>query len=147
MEFDFERTKENFLNWAYQQMAQGVPRQVVCTQLLGAGVKGRTESEWRAHLDAEHELSVVMLQRNLDGKEFEKEGSINKAIEVYEQNLEDSFYGSFPYERLRIIYTKQKRYSDAIRVCKAFLILYTYNDNKRNRFINYLEKLEKKLRT
>jgi hypothetical protein len=42
---------------------------------------------------------------------------------LYEANLADSFEGMRPYERLRLIYTRQRRYKDAIRVCQAYLDL------------------------
>jgi tetratricopeptide (TPR) repeat protein len=59
--------------------------------------------------------------RNTKGISLEKSGDLKKAIEVYENNVSIFADTQHPYERLRIIYTKQKKYDDAIRVCQAFI--------------------------
>ena len=59
--------------------------------------------------------------RNLNGIALEKEGNVDAAIALYEANIYAQLPGTHPYERLRIIYTKQKRWDDAIRVCRAYI--------------------------
>lgn len=56
------------------------------------------------------------VDRNLKGKELEKIGQVDRAIKFYEENVKDEFDGSFPYNRLAIIYRKRKQYKDEIRV-------------------------------
>lgn len=56
------------------------------------------------------------VDRNLKGKELEKIGQVDRAIKFYEENVKDEFEGSFPYDRLAIIYRKRKQYKDEIRV-------------------------------
>ena len=56
------------------------------------------------------------IDRNLRGRDLEKQGNITDAIELYELNVAYGFEGDFPYDRLRVIYSKQRRYSDVIRV-------------------------------
>ncbi len=56
------------------------------------------------------------IERNLRGRDLEKQGNITDAIELYELNVAYGFEGDFPYDRLRVIYSKQRRYSDVIRV-------------------------------
>ena len=56
------------------------------------------------------------IDRNLRGRDLEKQGNITDAIELYELNVAYGFEGDFPYNRLRVIYSKQRRYSDVIRV-------------------------------
>jgi tetratricopeptide (TPR) repeat protein len=56
------------------------------------------------------------IDRNLRGRDLEKQGNITDAIELYELNVAYGFEGDFPYDRLRVIYSKQKRYDDVIRV-------------------------------
>jgi len=56
------------------------------------------------------------IDRNLRGRDLEKRGNITDAIELYELNVAYGFEGDFPYDRLRVIYSKQRRYSDVIRV-------------------------------
>ncbi len=98
------------------------------------------------------------VDRNLRGSSLEKKGRTNKAIKLYEANVKSKFDGSHPYERLRIIYTKQKRYADAISVCRAYIQIAerqrakglhgmdsSSGRKKIDGFKHYLEKLEKKM--
>jgi len=60
-------------------------------------------------------------ERLTQAQKFEKANEIQNAIALYEQNINDGFLASLPYERLRIIYEKQKNYQSAIRVCKRYI--------------------------
>lgn len=51
----------------------------------------------------------------------EQAGNINKAVQLYEELGDNGFLGSMPYDRLRIIYTKQGSYLEAIRICKRYI--------------------------
>jgi len=61
------------------------------------------------------------VDRNQEGIAAEKAGDLDSAIALYEANVAAHFEGSHPYDRLRIIYTKQKRWDDAMRVCRAYI--------------------------
>ncbi len=63
------------------------------------------------------------VDRNNAGIAAEKAGDVERAILLYEMNVDAHHDAPHPYERLRIIYTKQKRYSDALRVVRAYLPL------------------------
>lgn len=52
---------------------------------------------------------------------FEKYNEVQEAIALYEKNINDGFLASLPYERLRIIYEKQKSFQNAIRVCNRYI--------------------------
>ncbi|NFE02460.1 DUF4236 domain-containing protein [Clostridium botulinum] len=56
------------------------------------------------------------VKRNIKGKEFEKQKDIESAIALYELNVKDEFEGTHPYDRLAILYRKQKKYDDEIRI-------------------------------
>lgn len=56
------------------------------------------------------------VKRNLLGKDLEKEGYIDNAVELYELNVKGRFDGNFPYDRLATIYRKRKQYDEEIRV-------------------------------
>jgi|GEM_PF-92051 len=56
------------------------------------------------------------VERNLKGKELEKQGDIEGAIALYELNIKEGFPGTHPYDRLEIIYRKQKNYEEEMRV-------------------------------
>ena len=140
-----KRNKIRILKWAQEQMKQGVTRQVICNQLINVDRRKMSLDEMQAYLEAEQELFGVMVDRNLRGKTLEKSDHIDEAIALYEKNIADEFIGSHPYERLRIIYTRRKDYSNAIRVCRAYLNLSPKEGKKRTRFQDHLEKLVKRI--
>jgi tetratricopeptide (TPR) repeat protein len=89
------------------------------------------------------------VDRNLKGKEYEKKGEIEFAIREYEENLKEKFGGSHPYNRLAIIYRKNKDYDNEIRVLNSAIEIYTersesspraYVDPKLNKFRERLKK-------
>lgn len=64
------------------------------------------------------------VERNLTGKEFEKNGQVDKAVKLYEENIKERFEGNHPYDRLAIIYKKQGRIDDEIRVLKQAIAVF-----------------------
>lgn len=74
-------------------------------------------------MQAVHRIEDIFVSRNLKGKGYEKSGKIAKAKELYEANVRDLFLGSHPYERLRIIYTRERQYANAIRICETYMKL------------------------
>jgi tetratricopeptide (TPR) repeat protein len=148
-----KKTEKDLLQWANEQMKQGVPRQIVCNYLLDWGNKPLLFEEKEAALKAESHLFGVMVDRNLNGKTLEAAGEIDKAITLYEENVSDLFAGDYPYDRLRVIYTKRKQFAEAIRVCRTFVkiadMLIEEGSQrgdlkpKRGKFISWIEKLEK----
>jgi len=53
--------------------------------------------------------------------DFEKRGMLEAAIVCYEELAKDAFLANMPYERMRIIYKKQHRPADAIRICQRYI--------------------------
>ena len=90
----------------------------------------------------------LQAERNLKGSEFEKTGDFDKAIEVYEENVAESFKGNHPYDRLATIYKNQNDIDNEIRVLEKAIIVFeeiTLEDRleglpKLFRFKNRLEK-------
>ncbi len=90
----------------------------------------------------------LQAERNLKGAEFEKTGDFEKAIEVYEENVAESFKGNHPYDRLATIYKNQNDIENEIRVLEKAIIVFeeiTLEDRleglpKLFRFKNRLEK-------
>lgn len=62
------------------------------------------------------EKQSIQVERNLNGQEKEKQGEIEFAIREYEKNINEGFEGNHPYDRLAIIYRKNKDYDNEIRV-------------------------------
>ncbi|HER23847.1 MAG TPA: hypothetical protein ENO17_02145 [Candidatus Atribacteria bacterium] len=93
-----------------------------------------------------------IVNRNLKGIEFEKEGKIDEAIKLYEKNIKEEFEGSHPYERLAIVYSKKGSLEDEIRVLEKAVwvfenIVYKGRSDrlpKLDRFKKRLEKANKK---
>jgi hypothetical protein len=87
-----------------------------------------------------------MDQRNKQGQAYEQAGEPERAIPLYEANVTEQFFGTFPYDRLRIIYTRQNRFKDAIRVCEAYLALpdREYGQNKPH-FQHHRDRLQTRL--
>jgi hypothetical protein len=66
-------------------------------------------------------ISDAMVVRNDRARQAEEAGDLEAAIKLYERNVRDWFDGSFPYERLRVLYNREQRHGDALRVCQAFV--------------------------
>ena len=97
------------------------------------------------------ELSKIennWVNRNLKGIKLEKEGKIDKAIKLYEKNIEEEFDGSHPYTRLAIIYSKKGLLDDEIRVLKKAVwlfenVVYKERDNRSQKLDKFKKRLEK----
>lgn len=81
------------------------------------------------------------VERNLLGIQLEKEGKIEEAVQLYEQNIAESFIGDHPYNRLRVIYKKQKKIDDIIRVLEK--AIYVFDDIVSDKRADRNKKLEK----
>lgn len=55
-------------------------------------------------------------KRNNEGMQLEKDGETSKAIALYEINIAEGFDGSYPYDRLAVLYRKAGQCRDEIRV-------------------------------
>lgn len=81
------------------------------------------------------------------GYVLENKGAIEKAKAVYWQEIKNDFSGS-PYERLRILYAKEKDWHSAIGVCRQYLNLKKKHGiftSKEKRMQDWIEKYESKL--
>ena len=94
------------------------------------------------------------VDRNLKGIKLEKAGKIDEAIKLYEMNINESFDGNHPYDRLAIIYRKRKQFDDEIRVLEKAVRVWKkmgysekvdpeYGPNKLKKFIERLRKAQK----
>jgi tetratricopeptide (TPR) repeat protein len=139
--------KTNYINWAHEQLALGIARQEICHSLFPWPQYNLPSDELIARLESENEFSLVMVERNLKGGELEKAGQVDKAIKLYEQNVADKAETNYAYQRLRIIYTKQGNFREAIRVSEAFIALdyQTITDAEKNFFRKQIEKLKVKM--
>jgi hypothetical protein len=139
--------------WANNCIYEGVPRGIISFALLSHHPADKDLKQLEALNQVEHSITREMSWRNHRGSELEKSGSVDQAIPLYEGNLADWFSGEVPYDRLRIIYTKEGQVSEALRVCEAFvrmaeelIALGSPRGDlpiKRDRFAGYARKLKK----
>lgn len=87
------------------------------------------------------ELGSTMASWIQDGINAENENRIDDAIIAYELAIKDEFMGQHPYERLRIIYRKQNKYGDAIRVCQIATNNPFMGDKKKAHFQKWIDKM------
>jgi hypothetical protein len=66
----------------------------------------------------------AQVQRNLLGKQFEKDGKVLDAMALYEENISEHFEGSFPYWRLAILYRKRKLPLEEVRILEKAISVF-----------------------
>lgn len=94
--------------------------------------KGDLGSKWQALYEEGQRIENIVVERNLKGQQLEKQGDVEGAIRLYEQNIIDEVDTPHPYNRLTIIYRKQKRFDDEIRVLeKAIKVFKEIEQNKK----------------
>jgi hypothetical protein len=60
-----------------------------------------------------------------NGAEAEAGGDVERAIALYEKNIKRNVADSFTYQRLMVLYRKQKRYKDELRVIYKGIEVFT----------------------
>jgi tetratricopeptide (TPR) repeat protein len=89
--------------------------------------------------NAQEEKLAKCADLNQKGISHEKEGLINLAINAYEKNIEIACPGTHSYNRLMILYRKDKRYDDEIRVIKRTIEVFSSaNGPRQDGLINSL---------
>jgi len=73
----------------------------------------------------------ITAERNNNGILFEKNGAIEDAIKVYEENIAMSYPATHAFERLMIIYRKLKKYNDEIRVIQRAIKVFSNENESR----------------
>lgn len=113
--------------------------------------KKKSFSEFEAKVEAMKVQAEKQKQFDLEntdmcyqGMQAQKEGNIEQAISIYEKLLDRNFDGTHPYKELCIIYDKQKRYEDEIRVIKQLKKVTPKDRYKEgNKYRWYDERLKK----
>lgn len=109
-------------------LGNGAPRQMLLhriekasTRLEGEPQTAVIKAKLRAYDLLYSELRPRMLGNLTTGKEHEMAGRIEEAIAAYKTAVQDQVPTRFPYEHLRVIYYRQKRFDDAQAICQAAL--------------------------
>lgn len=74
-----------------------------------------------------YRLAIKIEERNNEARDAEQEGKLDKAIKLYEQNIKEDYADEFAFERLMIIYRKQKEYKHELRVINRGIELFQRN--------------------
>ena len=65
-----------------------------------------------------YQLALKVEERNKAAREAEEDGDFNKAVRFYEQNIREDYADKVAFERLMIIYRKDKEYKNELRVIR-----------------------------
>jgi tetratricopeptide (TPR) repeat protein len=65
-----------------------------------------------------YRLALKIEQKNEEAQHAEQNNHIDKAIQLYEQNIKEDYADEFAFERLMILYRKEKEYKEELRVIK-----------------------------
>lgn len=95
----------------------------------------------------------TQVDRNLKGKELESQGKVEEAKQLYLQNVNEGFEGNHPYDRLAIMFRKEKAYDKEIEVLEKAINVFEKKVNKQRadrqpkleRFKKRLEDVQKKV--
>lgn len=74
-----------------------------------------------------YRLAIKIEERNDEARLAEEAGNLSKAVKLYEQNIKENYADKFAFERLMIIYRKQKDFKDELRVINRGVELFQEN--------------------
>ena len=77
-------------------------------------------------IGTEHDLLAgyeAALERNTEAAKSEERGDVERAIQLYETSVAESFVGTHPYERLAALQEGRRNHAEALRVTEAFISL------------------------
>jgi hypothetical protein len=80
----------------------------------------------------DHESAKATADRNAEAREAESNEDIETAIRLYEQNIKEGYPDPYAFDRLMILYRKQKQYRDELRVINRGIKVFT-ELNERHR--------------
>ena len=78
-----------------------------------------------------YKVALKIEERNKVAREAEEDGDVNKATRFYEQNIKEDYADKFAFERLMIIYRKEKEYKNELRVIKRGIEVFQQNFKER----------------
>lgn len=78
-----------------------------------------------------YKIALKIDERNKIASDAEEDGDINKAVRFYEQNIKEAYADKLAFERLMIIYRKQKEYKEELRVIKRGIEVFQENMKER----------------
>jgi hypothetical protein len=105
------------------------PSKASTSTLLHRG-KGRGQEQLSQNpIHMEIAIPSDPVERNLRGRELEREGFVENAIEFYQANVRDGFEGSFPYDRLAVIFRQRGYLASEIAVLNRAIEVFSALQN------------------
>lgn len=93
----------------------------------------RKKAKLRDEKDAKLNLCA---ERNNLGITYEQSGNIRAAIDIYEENIKPGYYPALhSFDRLLVLYRKQKDYKNEKRVCKRAISTFKTIQKYKDRLI------------
>jgi hypothetical protein len=81
---------------------------------------GKSDMPYRPDL----KVPKDQVERNLRGRELERQGFIENAIEFYRANVREEFDGDWPYERLAMIYRRRRDYASEVAILERAVVVF-----------------------
>lgn len=94
------------------------------------------------HDKLNNSLSQICALNN-QGIQLEKENRIDEAAAIYEKAIQIDYPASHPYDRLMVIYRRQKDYANEVRVIKAAISMCEKIISEHPERIGYVKSLDK----
>lgn len=122
-------------------------------QDIGERERIKERKKYYKFLSGIKEVQTYFKEKIDEAKKCEELGQINDAVIIYERLIAENCYRKNPFERLIIIYTKENRVEDLIRVLEYGINHFTSLEKRQFEYIQYLakkykadDKLEKALK-
>lgn len=106
-----------------------------------AAVKGKL----RAYDLLYSELKPRLMDNLSSGKAMEMAGQIEPACQHYEQAVRDQVATRFPYEHLRVIYRREGKLEDTLRICQLAAKNPFLNEKDQAHFLAWANKIQHQL--
>lgn len=90
--------------------------------------------EQKAAIDEKNKMLNQCAERNNQGIRYEKQGNIEEAIKIYEENIKPKCYPArHSFDRLLVLYRKRKDYQNEQRVCKRAISVFKEEQKYKDR--------------
>jgi tetratricopeptide (TPR) repeat protein len=131
-----------------QQQAEGVSAQAILYFIESQSQKLEKEEQTatvkgklRAFDLLYSEIHPRLMDNLSTGKALEMAGQIAEACQHYEQAMRDQVSTRFPYEHLRVIYRREGKFEEALRVCRLAIENPFLSERDQVHFRQWAEKL------
>lgn len=148
----FQTAESTLRNQIKQQQAEGVSAQAILSilekqsqALEQAEQTAEVKGQLRAYDLLYSELRPRLLENLSSGKALEMAGQIEPACEFYEQAVKDQVATRFPYEHLRVIYRREGKLAEALRICQLATQNPFLNESDQKHFHSWVEKIQQQI--